>query len=156
MSGARPSIHECATAIDSNTGASMPGMASRGTLGWISDNGMSLMSKSVSQSAAGTASARLATVRLATVRLATGMAAAGLVPALLARHRQAFRDLRPDRIALERPHRYGRKNADDDKQDEMFMSKIHKLWSIVPTVFRNLFKSHSFIPTLWYKIKKFI
>ena len=34
----------------------------------------------------------------------------------------------------------GRKNADDDKQDEIFFSDIHKLRSIVSTLFRDLFK----------------
>ena len=50
----------------------------------------------------------------------------------------------------------GHKNADDDKQDEMFFSDIHILWSIVSTVFRDLFKSISFIPTVWYKSKDFL
>jgi hypothetical protein len=50
----------------------------------------------------------------------------------------------------------GRKNADDYKQDEIFFSDIHKLRSIVSTVFRDLFKSFSFIPTLWHKSKDFM
>ena len=71
----------------------------------------------------------------------------------------------------------GHKNADDDKQDEIFFSEIHKLWTLVSTVFRDFSKRpilpklqvrlscctrDSFckslfsIPTLWYKIKDFI
>ena len=43
----------------------------------------------------------------------------------------------------------GHKNADDDKQNEIFFGEIHILWSIVSTLFRDLFKSFSLIPTLW-------
>ena len=38
----------------------------------------------------------------------------------------------------------GHQNADDYKQDEMFFSNLHKSWSIVSTVFRNLFKTPFF------------
>ena len=38
----------------------------------------------------------------------------------------------------------GHKNADDDKQDEIFFSEIHKLWTIVSTVFRDFFKTPHF------------
>ena len=42
----------------------------------------------------------------------------------------------------------GHKNADDDKQDEIFFSEIHILWSIVSTVFRGLFKTPLFAQAL--------
>ncbi len=38
----------------------------------------------------------------------------------------------------------GHKNADDDKQDEISFSEIHILWSILSTVFRDIFKTPLF------------